>query len=374
MKRLTIPGSGTESRATKPARVSALAPRRCRLGASREDTGADLLEAAQAAEIEQQATLEAAPVEQSTPKPWRSTQAKHDQVEHIEDRLENLIDRQQALLAADPGVRAWPAFLCPALSEPGRNQQAQQQARLQTLHARLEAVREIKEGMGLHSPKIEELATRKMRAENPELVSDWDAMREAARRHELLMRKQEQEQQSQAQERPGRSSPWACQPGPRNEARRSPGFFSEHRHFWRGGPPRAWRNHPAASSQATMPGAGQHRRTWRCRRRGRPSPVLTMRSRIAIYSEATGPGRRPRPPCRPRPCSSWRRAAPRGSARRAARHRLNLTPHVFGGRLRALLHPRVMASLLAANAALSVLSAFPLASSPHRWAMDPVPT
>ena len=134
MKRLTIPGSGTESRATKPARVSAPATLGgAAFGASREDTGADLLEAAQAAEIEQQ-------------------------------------------------------------------------ARLQTLHARLEAVREIKEGMGLHSPKIEELATRKMRAENPELASDWDAMREAARRHELLMRKQEQERkQSQAQERPGRS-------------------------------------------------------------------------------------------------------------------------------------------------------------------------
>jgi len=77
---------------------------------------------------------------------------------------------------------------------------------LQTLHARLEAVREIKEGMGLHSPKIEELATRKMRAENPELAADWKAMREAARRHELLMRKQEQERkQSQARGRPGRS-------------------------------------------------------------------------------------------------------------------------------------------------------------------------
>ena len=58
MKRLTIPGSGTESRATKPARVSAPATLGgAAFGASREDTGADLLEAAQAAEIEQQATL-----------------------------------------------------------------------------------------------------------------------------------------------------------------------------------------------------------------------------------------------------------------------------------------------------------------------------
>ncbi|KGK65808.1 IncP plasmid survival protein KfrC [Xanthomonas citri] len=204
MKRLTIPGSGTESRATKPARVSAPPS----LGTSREDTGADLLEAAQAAEIEQQATLEAAPIEQSYPETLALyVQAKHDQVEHIEDRLENLIDRQQARLqqtqASAPG-----RLSLPGSKRAWQNQQAQQQARLQTLHARLEAVSEIKEGMGLHLPKIEELATRKMRAENPELASDWDAMIAAARRHELLMRKQEQEQerkQSQAQERPGRS-------------------------------------------------------------------------------------------------------------------------------------------------------------------------
>jgi hypothetical protein len=78
---------------------------------------------------------------------------------------------------------------CPGLARnaPWQNQQMQQQARLQTLHVRLEAVREIKEGMGLHSPKVEELATRKMRAEKPELAADWDAMREAARRHQALM-------------------------------------------------------------------------------------------------------------------------------------------------------------------------------------------
>jgi hypothetical protein len=70
---------------------------------------------------------------------------------------------------------------------------------------RLEAVREIKEGMGLHSPKVEELATRKMRAENPELASDWDAMREAARRQALQRREEQERKQAQAQQRPGRS-------------------------------------------------------------------------------------------------------------------------------------------------------------------------
>lgn len=167
------------------------------------NAGEGLLEAAQEAETEQRALLEAAPVEQT----YQQTlafyvQAKHDQVERIEDRLEQLVDRQQAQLqrlqSNAPGLLS-----LPRTKAAWQQQQAQQQARLQTLHARLDAVREIKEGMGIHSPKIEELATRKMRAENPELAGDWDSMREATRRHQALMRKQEQEKK-QAQER-GRS-------------------------------------------------------------------------------------------------------------------------------------------------------------------------
>ena len=59
--------------------------------------------------------------------------------------------------------------------------------------------------MGIHAPKVEELATRKMRAERPELASDWDAMREAQRRHQALMRKQEQERKQAQEQRLGRS-------------------------------------------------------------------------------------------------------------------------------------------------------------------------
>ena len=165
-----------------------------------------LLERAQEAQAEQTALLEASPLESQYSAAFAAqVEAKHDQAERIEDRLENLIDRQQARLqqtqANQPGL----------LSRPGakrawQNQQMQQQARLQSLHVRLEAVREIKEGMGLHSPKVEELATRKMRAEKPELAADWDAMREAARRHQALQRREEQERkQAQALERPGRS-------------------------------------------------------------------------------------------------------------------------------------------------------------------------
>ena len=202
MRRLTPTAGRADARRIQPASAGFTTSTTSRTDAA----GDGLLAAAEAAEAEQQAALEAAPLDQTYQEALALyVQAKHDQVERIEDRLENLIDRQQARLqqtqANQPGL----------LSRPGakrawQNQQMQQQARLQSLHVRLEAVREIKEGMGLHSPKVEELATRKMRAEKPELAADWDAMREAARRHQALQRREEQERkQAQALERPGRS-------------------------------------------------------------------------------------------------------------------------------------------------------------------------
>ncbi|MBV6831319.1 IncP plasmid survival protein KfrC family protein [Xanthomonas euvesicatoria] len=203
MRQLTPNAGRADARRVQPASVAGSATSTTSRAAA---TGDGLLAAAEAADTEQQAALEAAPLDQTYQEALALyVQAKHDQVERVEDRLENLIDRQQARLqqtqASQPGL----------LSRPGakrawQNQQMQQQARLQSLHVRLEAVREIKEGMGLHSPKVEELATRKMRAENPELASDWDAMREAARRHQALLRREEQEKkQAQTLERPGRS-------------------------------------------------------------------------------------------------------------------------------------------------------------------------
>ena len=203
MRRLTPTAGRADARRIQPASAGFATGTTSRTDAA----GDGLLAAAEATEAEQQAALEAAPLDQTYQEALALyVQAKHDQVERIEDRLENLIDRQQARLqqtqANQPGL----------LSRPGakrawQNQQMQQQARLQSLHVRLEAVREIKEGMGLHSPKVEELATRKMRAENPELASDWDAMREAARRHQALQRREEQERkQAQAlEQRSGRS-------------------------------------------------------------------------------------------------------------------------------------------------------------------------
>jgi len=84
----------------------------------------------------------------------------------------------------------------------GRWQQQvqQQQNTMQRLHGRLETVREIKEGMGIHNPRIDELAIRKLRAQEPELASEWDDMQEAQRLHQAMQRKQDQEKR-QALER-----------------------------------------------------------------------------------------------------------------------------------------------------------------------------
>lgn len=181
------------------------APIRSGRSAAATSGGEELLDAAQEIEREQQAALEAAPIEQTYQEALAIyVQSKFAQVEHIEDRLENLIDRQQARLQQAQAGK--PGFLArPGTRQAWQTNQAQQQARLQVLHTRLEVVREIKEGMGIHAPKIEELATRKMRAERPDLASDWDAMREAARRHQALTRKQEQERKQAQEQRLGRS-------------------------------------------------------------------------------------------------------------------------------------------------------------------------
>lgn len=159
-----------------------------------------LYESAQELERQQQALLEAAPVEQSYQETLSTyVQAKHDQVERIEDKIENLIDQQQArlqqTLTNQPGL-----FSRSGTKAAWQTQQMKQQARLQSLHGRLEAVREIKDGMGIHAPKIEELATRKLRAKEPGLASEFDEMQEAQRRYQAMLRRQEQERKQKLQQ------------------------------------------------------------------------------------------------------------------------------------------------------------------------------
>jgi len=119
-------------------------------------------------------------------------QSKQDQVGTIEDNLETLIVQQQSRLQQSqvnkPGLLS-----LPNTKQEWAKQQIQQQARLLTLHNRLESVRELKESMGLHSPKIVELAERKLRKYDPALAEEWDTALESHRKHQALLRKQEQD-------------------------------------------------------------------------------------------------------------------------------------------------------------------------------------
>jgi len=123
---------------------------------------------------------------------------KRDQAERIEDKLENLIDLQVSRLqqtqARQPGLFALPGARARCNNKCSNNKY------MQRLHGRLETVREIKEGMGIHNPRIDELAIRKLRAQEPELASEWDDMQEAQRLHQAMQRKQDQEKR-QALER-----------------------------------------------------------------------------------------------------------------------------------------------------------------------------
>ena len=152
-----------------------------------------LLELAKELQAEQTALLEATPLESQYSASFAAfVEEKHDQVERIEDKLENMIEllvsRLQQTQARQPGLVA-----LPGTRAKWQQQVQQQQNTMQRLHGRLETVREIKEGMGVHNPRIDELAIRKLRAQEPELASEWDDRQEAQRLHQAMQRKQEQE-------------------------------------------------------------------------------------------------------------------------------------------------------------------------------------
>ncbi|PKD40494.1 conjugal transfer protein [Methylomonas sp. Kb3] len=148
----------------------------------------ELVESAQEAEREQQAYLEVTSVEQSFQEALIVyVYAKHEQVDRVEDKLENLIEKQQSRLqqyqATKPGLLS-----LPGARRAWQDQQAQQQSRLLAMQAKLETVREIRDGMGLHSPKIEELAERKLRKHQPEMAQEFDNALEVQRRHSIVTR------------------------------------------------------------------------------------------------------------------------------------------------------------------------------------------
>lgn len=161
--------------------------------------GATAEEQAVEAEQEQASSINTATLAQSYQSGLANTvQAKYDQVGRIEDRLEGQIEAQETRIQSLASNR--PGFLAmPGARQAWEAQQSQQQQVLQKLNERLEAVREIHAGMGVHGPKIEDLAERRFRMREPELAMGWDDMRAAQRGHEALMRKKEQEQRQAKQ-------------------------------------------------------------------------------------------------------------------------------------------------------------------------------
>ena len=107
-------------------------------------------------------------------------QQKHDQAMRIEKKLESRISQaQRALKQGDehrPGV-----FSLPSTRRAWEATQADRKERIHQLKKRQNTVREIRTGMSASAPRIEELAARKMRARNPKMAANWDAMRKASR-------------------------------------------------------------------------------------------------------------------------------------------------------------------------------------------------
>jgi len=151
-----------------------------------------LFEQAQDVQAEQAALFDTPLESQYSAAFAAQVEAKHDQAERIENKIENLIELQASRLqlaqSRQPNI-----FALPGARAKWQQQMQQQKSTMQHLQGRLESVREIKEGMGIHGSRIEELATRKFRAQEPELVSDWSDMREAQRQYQALQRKQEQD-------------------------------------------------------------------------------------------------------------------------------------------------------------------------------------
>ena len=105
---------------------------------------------------------------------------KTEQAEALEQRLGAMVERQQVQLQQSLSAR--PGWLTMPSSRAAWHHHTDRcQARLLELKARLERVQELRHGMGLYSPRIEELAIRRLRAEQPELAGQWSLHRQAER-------------------------------------------------------------------------------------------------------------------------------------------------------------------------------------------------
>ena len=131
-------------------------------------------------------------------------QQKHDQAMRIEKKLESRISQaQRALKQGDehrPGV-----FSLPSTRRAWEATQANRKERIHQLKKRQNTVREIRTGMGASAPRIEELANRKMRAENPKMAARQDAMRKAFRVKQVKAQQQARTERREQRLQQGRT-------------------------------------------------------------------------------------------------------------------------------------------------------------------------
>lgn len=149
-----------------------------------------LLIESQSIEREQSALIESGDIHQAYQEALSTyVQAKHGQVEAIEDRLETLISNQQSKLqqaqSAAPGLLSRPS-----VRKAWQAQLSDQSARLQTLNNRLQVVREVKENVTLHGSKIEELAGEKLQREKPDLFAAWIDEKETQRIRQVQLQQE----------------------------------------------------------------------------------------------------------------------------------------------------------------------------------------
>lgn len=158
-----------------------------------QDESAALLYEADAIENSQQAMLESSAVELEYNNILESyIQQKHNQVERIESKLTQLLQKQQ--VKADRIRSAKPNFFSlPKAVKTWRNQLNKQVGIIAKIESRLTFVKDIRSSMGLHEPRIEELASRKLRLNEPSLYEEYCKKMEKERALENQTRSKERE-------------------------------------------------------------------------------------------------------------------------------------------------------------------------------------
>lgn len=170
-----------------------------------DSVGVQLVEAAQEAHEAQDAALDGLELTSAVEGAVALLiEAKQEQIERIEDRLESLIEQHTAQLTQTMARR--PKIPFPGARAKWQQQQAMQVTSLQRLNDRLDAVREIRNDVGVHTSKVEELAMAKLKHQQPELVAEWEDMKQAERRHQELMRQKNKRDRRQEEAKQSRSS------------------------------------------------------------------------------------------------------------------------------------------------------------------------